>query len=253
MMSAMAVGSLLAAGITPAAASTHVKPRASITFTTVSVKPAANLVDGQVVNVKVTDAKGKTFNGTTTLYFAECSPLAVTKLSEDYCDTTNIGMVQNPTGSTASSTVTIHTSTAGDFKAANKAAVCGGFGHLKCIILVVDSTSTSTVTSFGESTIGFKDLRPASITKLASKKAIAVHKFLTLTAKVTHKGTTAPTGTVTFKDGKKKLKTVKEPKSGKVSIKVKFAKAGVQHITATYSGDKNYKGSVGKETVKVKK
>ncbi len=256
LMSALTAGSLIAAGMAPASASPRSHPAATIVFTTVKVTPSKNLVDKQSVKVKVTDMKGHTWagDGVTTLYFAECSPLAISKLSESYCDTTNIAVDPAPTGSTATANVTIHTSAAGDFDATNKKAVCGAGTHLSCVILVVNSTDTSTVTSFGDEAITFKDLRPASKTTLKSKSSVAVHKTLTLKVATTHvKGTAKPTGTVVIRDGKKKLKTVKESKSGKLTIKLTFKKAGKQHLTATYSGDANYKPSTGKKTVTVKK
>lgn len=258
LMSIIAAGSLIAATTAPVSASTPAHPGATIVFTTVKVTPAKNLVDKQVVKVNVTDQKSHTWSGdsVTTLYFAECSPLAVSKLSEDYCDTSNIATVTGTAlkGSTAKANLTIDTSTAGDFNAANKKAVCGGFGHLKCIVLVVDSTSTTTVTSFGQTPISFKDLRPLTKTKVTSKKTVKLHKALKFKVRTTHaKGTAHPTGKVVFRDGKKKLKTVKESKSGKVTFKGKFSKAGKHHITATYSGDKNYQPSVGKVTITVKK
>ena len=58
---------------------------------------------------------------------------------------------------------------------------------------------------------------------------------------------------MTFTANGKKLKAVKETKSGKVTFKHAFKKTGKYTIKATYSGSKAYKGSHGTKKIKVKK
>jgi hypothetical protein len=243
MMTLVAAGSLIVASGAPASA---------ITGITVTSNPKANLVDLQKVKMTATAPSGQNFNKTATLYFAECSPLAIKKLSEDYCDTTNVVAVNNPSGSTVSATITIHAGS--DFKAKNSAGVCGVGAALKCDLLVVDSMTVADVNFFGVANVSFKDLRTPTKTKVSSKKTVKAKKSLTFKAATTHtKGSTKPTGTVLFKDNGKKIGKVKLSSTGKATLKHKFKKAGKQHITATYSGDNTYKPSTGKETITVKK
>jgi hypothetical protein len=256
-MTLVGAGSLVAATMAPATAHPAARPAAgSIAIDTLKATPSTGLVDQQKVTVKVTAAAGHNFNKTPVLYVAECSSLAVTKLSVSYCDLnmSDMSMITSPSGTKATTSFTILTSAKGDFKPGSSKAVCGkGASLSNCILLVADSTTLADVTQFGQAPITFKDLRAASKTKVSSKKKVKVKKSLTLKAATTHKGTTKLTGTVTFFDNGKKLKKVKLSATGKATLKHTFKKAGKQHISVTYSGDNTYKPSRGKETVVVKK
>jgi hypothetical protein len=251
-MSVIATGALLIASGVPASAVTHgsvVKPP-RFTLATVTVTPSHKLADKQVVTV---DASG--FGSDTTLYVAECSSDVVAKQSLNYCDTTNFQTLTGVSGGAATTQFTVHSGT--DFQAPAKSAHCGGFSASgvaipNCLILVADSETVSDINFVGFKAIAFQDVRAISKTVVGGKKKITKGKSIVLTAKTSH-GSGAVTGTVIFKDNGKKIGSVKEKATGKVSLKHKFKKAGKQHITATFSGDATNKASTGKKTITVKK
>jgi len=257
LVTLVGAGALIAASVVPASAHPSARPAAGISVDGLTATPSKGLVDQQKVTVKVTAASGHNFNSTPALYIAECSSLAVSKLSVAYCDTnpSDIAVITSPSGKTASTTFTILTSAAGDFKPGTSKAVCGeGASLSNCILLVTDSTTLADVTQFGQAQIVFKDLRTATTTKVASKKTVKAKGSLTFKASTTHsKGSTKPTGTVVFMDNGKKIGKVKLSTTGKATLKHTFKKVGKQHIKAIYSGDNTYKPSTGKETITVKK
>jgi hypothetical protein len=240
-MSVIAAGSLIAATGAPAAAGTHAGVKPAYTLATMTVTPVKHLVDGQVVTVDLSN-----FGPTTTIYVAECAGSVLSKKSIKYCDTTNLVTLTGVTGGAATTPFTIHTGT--DFKAPK--GQCG-VPAPACLILASDSLNVKKINYVIFKQLGFKDVRALTKTKLIAKKKVKLGKKLTLVAKTTH-GSTKPTGTVTFLDNGKKLKTVKEPATGKAKLKHKFTKKGKQHITVKYSGDFNYKPSKAKEVIVVK-
>ena len=244
-MSVAVAGSLVAAAATPAAAQVH--PKFTIVSNGVTLTPATNLVNGQKVSLAI---KGFTFKGKgeSPLYVAECNS-GVVKFGLSYCDS-RVVTLPDVKGGKAKTPFTIRAGAG--FQPANPAAKCG-FGLKPCLIVVADNMDLSKVNLVAVATIGFKDTRPATRTKVAAKKKVAAHKALLIRASTTHaKGTAALSGKVTFFDNGKKIGAVKEKASGKVSLKHKFKKAGKQHIVAKYSGNKAYKPSKGKATVTVK-
>jgi Bacterial Ig-like domain (group 3) len=247
-MSVVAVGSLIAATTAPAAAA-HARPSALPKFATVTVSPSKNLVTGQTITVKAS----KFPKDTTTLYAAECAS-QITSLDQTACDLTPADIqVVTPTNGAATFKFTVHT-TGNGFAPVNTKSKCE-FGFT-CYIVVTNGATLATTTyvGFPLPAITFKDLRPLTHTKVTSKKTITAGKSLTIKAATTHaKGVGKPTGTVIFKANGKKIGKATETASGKVSLKHTFKKAGKEHITATYSGNKNYQPSTGKKTVTVKK
>jgi hypothetical protein len=246
LMSAMAVGSLLAAGITPAAASTHAKPLGITGFGTAVVTPATNLSNNQVVKVKAS----KFPKATTTLYAVECSAKAISTQDEGYCDTTMADLVATPaTNGAATFNFTIHTGAS--FHPA-KPAVCA-YPH-KCNIIVSDGSTLATTTTVAIPVITFKGV--GTLTKVTSKKkTITAKQALNFIATTIHgkASKTHLTGKVTFSVNGHRFASVTEKATGKVSAKHVFTKAGTYHITATYSGNNVYVKSIGKETIHVKK
>src|SRR5262249_1940460 len=90
----------------------------------------------------------------------------------------------------------------------------------------------------------------------------ATGQTVTLTATVTPNSGTPPTGTVTFTNGATTLGTAAVTQvivnqggfpvvTFQASINTSFASAGSPSLTATYSGDTNYTGSVGNNTLNV--
>lgn len=242
LMSVIAAGSLIAATGAPAvAAGAHAGAQPAYTFAAITVTPVKHLVDGQVVTVDLSK-----FGPTTKIYVAECAASVISKKSSKYCDRTNLVTLTGVTGGAATTPFTIHTGT--DFKAPK--GQCG-VPAPACLILAADSLNVKKINYVIFKQLGFKDTRALTTTKLIAKKKVKLGKKLTLVAKTTH-GVTKPTGTVTFLDNGKKLKTVKEPATGKAKLKHKFTKKGKQHITVKYSGDFNYKPSKAKEVIVVK-
>jgi Bacterial Ig-like domain (group 3) len=254
LMSAIAAGSLVAAAAMPAAAGTHSPRVSSATGPNLfgaTVTPNKDLVNNQVVKVSVT----KVPKGTPTLWTVECSS-QITTFDLTYCDQTSADEpTVTPTKTSATINFKIHTGAA--FLATHPGSSC--VFPRTCYIVVADGTTLTpnlpnTAKNVWFATVSFKDLRPATKTTVASKKAIKVHKSLTIKVATTHaKGTAKPTGTVKITDNGKKIASLKESTTGKLTIKHKFKKAGKQHIKVTYGGDKNYKPSSAKETVTVKK
>lgn len=243
-MSAVAAGSLIAASSAPAAAA-RANPNFTIVTGGVVVTPATNLANGQKVSLSI-----KGFSGDTTLFAAECSAAVASKQSFAYCDKRFITL-KNVKGGKATASFTVRGGTG--FEPTNPTAKCG-FGVPQCLIVVADSTVVTSINKVAFAGLTFKDSRPATKTKVTSKKTVKVHKSLTIKVATTHaKGTAKPTGTVTIRDNGKKIASHKEATTGKLTFKHKFKKAGKQHIKVTYSGDKNYKPSSAKETVTVKK
>ncbi|MCT8973248.1 RCC1 domain-containing protein [Microbaculum marinisediminis] len=74
---------------------------------------------------------------------------------------------------------------------------------------------------------------------------------ITIRLKAKKPSTGKPKGKLVLKDGRKKLGTFKV-RRGKASVKTRFAKSGKHKLKAVYKGDKNWKKSTGKKTVKVK-
>jgi hypothetical protein len=103
--------------------------------------------------------------------------------------------------------------------------------------LTVNSTSTPKVSS--------------KTTAAASPKTAKTRQDVKFSATVRSSGK-APTGTVTFWFGKRKLCTAKVS-GGKASCKAAFPHAGKKKITARYSGDSRHSASSGTVTVTIKR
>jgi hypothetical protein len=240
MMSALAVGSLIAT--TGVSASAAPLPG----FGTAVVTPHANLKNNQKVTIK---ASG--FGKATTLYAVECSSTAVSKISEDYCDSTAAHFVMTPAKNGAATfKFTIHTGA--DFTPTNTTGVPCNYPNT-CNIIVSDGTTLATTKFVAFPSITFAGVKTTTSVKPA-KKTIAKGKSVTFKIKTTHaKSSSKPTGKVTIFDNGKKIGSKKEPASGKLSWTHKFKKAGKQHIKVTYSGDKVFSASSGKSVITVKK
>jgi hypothetical protein len=244
----IALGTLLAMG---GSASAHSRTPNLTPTAKVVVKPATSLQNLQVVTVKVSQM-GATPNG---IHIAECDPRVATNNQDpNWCDLTDADVMNDDTALNGSATFqfTIHTGAA--FLATHKGATCTFGQHgSSCYIVATNDLAPpqGKPTAAGLAPIKFKDTRPTTKTTVkAPKKAKANSK---VSFKVTTKvGKIKPTGTVTLKDGKKKIGSAKETASGKVTIKGKI-KSGKNKITATYSGDANYQPSTGKATVTGKK
>jgi hypothetical protein len=242
-MSVIAAGSLVAT--TSATAAPH-SPHFTVITGGVTTSPASGtpLANNQKLKVTI-----KGFTGDTTLYVAECAAGVVKAQSFTYCDQTNVVTLTGVKGGKATTTFTVHSGTG--FKPGTPAAKCA-FKQPNCLLLVADSMTVADINKVGISGMAFKGI--VTHVKVTSKKTTTAGKTLLFKAVTTHaKGTGLPTGKVTFKVNGKKFKSVNEPKSGKVSAKHKFTKAGTYHITVTYAGNKIYGASTGKETVHVKK
>jgi hypothetical protein len=212
---------------------------------TVTVNHTTGLVDGQSVTVT---ASGFPVTATT-LYTTECSTQALATQNAAYCDT-DPSHASTITATGGGGTGTYKIRTGSDFSPGIKTAKCDNL-HLTCYLIVADGATSATTNHVGFATIHFKDTRATTTTKLKGAKSAKAKKKVTITATTKH-GKTAPTGTVTFKDGSKVVAKVKETKTGVVKAKIKVAK-GTNKIKAVYSGDINYKPSTGKFTVKGKK
>jgi len=234
---------------TSGTASAHAARPSIIPTGTVSINPSKGLIDGQTITIH---ASGFNPAAGTMLYAVECDPHAVAQQDESWCDV-KVADAATPVAATAGAgTLTFKILTGSAFKPTHKGAACDFAANShQCIIVVTDAKvpTASTIGGFANAT--FKDTRVASKTTLKGKKTAKANSKVTFTATTKGKGA-KPTGKVLFKDNGKKVGSVKEKASGKVTEKIKI-KAGKNKITATYSGDANFKTSTGKATVTGKK
>jgi hypothetical protein len=210
----------------------------------VTVSPHRNLTDGKMVKVTA-----KNFTAAVTAKSAtaaECSHAALKSKSINDCDVATATPVPINTSGNGSAQFKI---VAGKNYSDMNGGKCGG--RHRCIITVVDNPFAPTQEAAG--VISFKVAKKATHTKLKSKDSVDKGKKLTLTIKTTHKGSAKLSGKVTIKANGTKIAKVKETKSGKLHVKVKFTKTGKEKLTAHYGGNKKFKGSTGKETIKVTK
>ncbi|HKR28776.1 MAG TPA: Ig-like domain repeat protein [Acidobacteriaceae bacterium] len=90
----------------------------------------------------------------------------------------------------------------------------------------------------------FNVARQRSVTSInASPLIISLGGKITLTASVAPAVSGAPTGTVTFYDGKTQIGTAVSLTNGKATLVWSNPGLGLHSITAVYSGDKNFLGS----------
>jgi hypothetical protein len=233
---ALATGAALMA-TAPVAASAAVAP-------TVSVKPHTNLTNGQMVTVTAKNFTAAVPNKSATA--AECSHAALKSKSISDCDIQTATPVPVDNSGNGSAKFTI---VSGSSYSDGNGGKCGG-SH-SCIITVVDNPLAPTEEAAGK--ISFKGAKAATHTKVTSKDSVDKGKKLTLKIRTTHKGAGKLSGKVTITANGHKIAKVKEKKSGKLRVKVSFKKTGKEKIVAKYGGNKKFKGSRGKETIKVTK
>jgi hypothetical protein len=211
----------------------------------VTVSPHKHLTNGKMVKVTA-----KHFTAAVTgksALAAECSHAALKSKSINDCDVATATQV--PVNNSGNGSAQFKIVTGANYTD-NNGGKCGG--KHSCIITVVDNALSPTQEAAGA--ISFTAAKKATHTKLTSKKdSVDKGKKITLTIKTTHKGSAKLSGKVTIKANGTKIAKVKETKSGKLHVKVKFASTGKEKLTAHYGGNKKFKGSTGKETIKVTK
>jgi hypothetical protein len=210
----------------------------------VSVKPHTNLKNGAMVTVTAKNFTAAVTAGAATA--AECSHAALKSKDINDCDiqTATPVPVDNSGNGTAQFKIV-----SGSSYTDNNGGKCGG--NRSCIITVVDTPFGTTQEA--AAAISFHGAKAATHTKIKSKDSVDKGKKLTLKIRTTHKGAGKLSGKVTITANGHKIAKVKEKKSGKVSVKVKFTKTGKEKIVAHYGGNKKFKGSSGKEKIKVTK
>jgi Bacterial Ig-like domain (group 3) len=233
---ALATGAAVMA-TAPVAASAAAAP-------SVTVSPHRNLTNGK--QVKVTAKHFTAAVAGKSALAAECSHAALKTKSINDCDVSTATMV--PVNNSGNGSAKFKIVTGADYTD-NNHGKCGG--RHSCIITVVDNALMPTQEA--AATISFKVAKKATHTRLTSKDSVDKGKKLTLTIKTTHKGAGKLSGKVTIKANGTKIAKVKETKSGKLHVKVKFTKTGKEKLTAHYGGNGKFKGSTGKETIKVTK
>jgi Bacterial Ig-like domain (group 3)/Neocarzinostatin family len=240
-LSVLASGLMIATATTGAGVAAAAQRAPSVVpNATVTISPKSQLVDGEHVTVHMSgfnDPDG------TTLHIGQCSFQIFQHQEEKYCGITAQGTTATTTGGAATTTFTVRTKSWKPQKAGLKCNPTNA-----CDIIVTDNLDPSKVTYAGFAAL---DLGKKTKTTVSGKKKLKAGASLKLTSKTTN--TFKPTGTVTFKDGKKTIKKVKESASGVAKVTEKHLKAGTHKITAVYSGDPNNKTSKGSLTVKVKK
>jgi hypothetical protein len=209
----------------------------------VTATPHSKLVNGKSVAIKATGFAAAD-NSSPTVVVAECSVAVVKSGSTNDCDlsTAKPITVANKVG-----TGTLTVLTGKNYKD-NDGGKCNAANS--CVAVVENLGNTKEV---GGAVVTFKAPLAATKTKLTSKKTVTKGKKLTFTVKTAPKGTANFSGKVAFTANGKKIGSVKETKSGKVTFKHAFKKAGKYTIKATYSGNKAYKGSHGTRKITVKK
>ncbi|HEX3824000.1 MAG TPA: Ig-like domain repeat protein [Mycobacteriales bacterium] len=243
-MPVVVFGSALAMGGSASAHSSA--PRTINPSGILTVTPGKNLVDNQVVTLKESGL-GSTPEG---LYAALCDPRVVSgSQNPNYCDVVPADGAQEPDDTDGAGTFTFTIHSGADFKGTAKGAECdfGSPAH-QCVIVVTNAPVNPTAASF--TYVTFKDTRATSKTKLKGKKSAKAKSKVTFKITTTGKGSPKPTGTVVIKDNGKKVAKVKE-KNGKATAKFKIKK-GKNKLTAAYSGNKVFKPSTAKATIKGK-
>jgi hypothetical protein len=211
----------------------------------VSVKPHTKLTDGKMVTVTAKNFTAAVTAGSATA--AECSHAALKSKSINDCDVATATPV--PVNNSGNGSAKFKVVSGSDYSD-NNGGKCGGT-H-KCIITVVDNPFTTTQEA--AAAISFKVARKATVTTLTSRKdSVDKGKKITLRIKTTHKGAGKLSGFVTIKANGTKIAKVKEHKSGKLRVKVKFKKTGTKKLSAHYSGNKKFKGSTGRTKITVTK
>jgi hypothetical protein len=243
-MPVVVFGSMLAMGGSASAHSSA--PRAITPSGILTVTPGKNLVDKQVVTLKESGL-GSTPTG---IYAALCDPRVLQgSQNPNYCDVVPADGAQEPSDTDGSGTFSFTIHSGADFKATAKGAECDfGSPQHQCVIVVTNAPVNPTAASFAYVT--FKDTRAASKTTLKGKKSAKAKSKVTFKVATTGKGSPKPTGTVVIKDNGKKVAKVKE-KNGKATAKFKIKK-GKNKLTAAYSGNKVFKPSTAKATIKGK-
>lgn len=243
-LSVVTAGMMVAASTTGAGATTAAHRAPSVVpNATVTITPSKQLVNGEQITVHMSGF------GTTagkTLHIGECSSQIFQHQSQDYCAVPSQATTATTDASgNATATYTVRTKT---WKPNNTSLhlKCDPRANHACDIIVADSLDPNMVQFAGFASL---DLGKNTKTKLSGRSHVTAGSKLKLTAKTTN--TFHPKGKVTFKDGKKTIKKVKEKASGVVKITEKHMKPGRHKITATYSGDPNNKTSKGKLKVKV--
>ncbi len=209
----------------------------------VTATPHSKLVNNGSVAIKATGFAAAD-NSSPTVVVAECAAAVVKSGSTNDCD---LSTAKPVTVASKVGTGTLTVLTGKNYKD-NDGGKCNAANA--CYAVVENLGNTKEV---GGAKVTFKSPQAATKTKVASKKTVAKGKKLTFTVKTTPKGTASFSGKVTFTANGKKLKVVKETKSGKVTFKHAFKKAGKYTIKATYSGNKAYKTSHGTKKINVKK
>jgi Big-like domain-containing protein len=215
-------------------------PAASaLSFGSVKATPAAHLVDGQSISLKVAG-----FGTATTAYVIQCDQRVTSSQDQTYCDQTpaHVG-VQPLTDGAATFDYTVHAGAG--FGATHTGARCDALHPCELIVSDTPTNPPNTVA------ITEVDFGWATRTVVYSRTTVKAHHDVTFTAVTTRaKGNVAPTGKVVFRDNGTKFATVTETSFGIVKAVHKMSK-GKHTITATYSGDSLFDTSHGKETVKV--
>jgi Bacterial Ig-like domain (group 3) len=213
----------------------------------VTVSPHTNLTNGQKVTVTA-----KNFTAAVTAKSAtaaECSHAALKSKSISDCDVSTATPVPVNTSGNGSATFTI---VSGATYTDMNGGKCGG--NNACIITVVDTPFGTTQEAAAPITFkGAKVAKKATHTKITGKDSVDKGKKITLKIKTTHKGAGKLSGKVTIRANGKKIASVKEKKSGKLTVKLSFKKTGKEKIVAHYGGNKKFKASSGKKTIKVTK
>jgi hypothetical protein len=249
LLAVVSSGSILLASATPASA---------VNFATATASPNSNLVQGQTITVTTSGFPASDVGGT--MYVFECASQALATQDVSYCDTTVADSNNTQTfvasGTGAGGPSPFNVVTGSNFKPTHAGAACGFNSNPAatsnhCFVVVSDTATQTDTTTVAPASISFKDTRSATKTKVSGPKKAKAGGKLKLKAKTT--GGAALSGSVVFKDGKKKIAKVKEKASGVVKAVEKKLKPGKHKITATYSGNSKNKGSKGTLKVKVKK
>jgi hypothetical protein len=230
---ALATGAALLA-TAPVAANAAAAP-------SVTASPHKNLNNGQTITVSEKGFSNPSSGAGLTV--GECSQAVVKSMNAlADCNLGNVGMI--PAGKKSTKLTVVSNKSYSDADG-NK---CDP--KTSCLVVVTDNPLAPTV--FAAAKITFSN-QQATHTKIKGKDSVDKGKKLKLTIKTTHKGAGKLSGKVTITANGKKIAKAKETKSGKVSVKLKFKKTGKEKIVAQYGGDKKFRASSGKKTIKVTK
>jgi hypothetical protein len=216
----------------------------------VTINPSTGVTDKESITVDVSNFTASVSQNSNQTLVTECSKGALAYQSDPskaigFCDTSALGDVPVDKNGNGSGPFTVP---AGKDYSDSSGGKCDA--NNTCYIAVASDIGFTQL-AFTPVTFASSVITPnTTTTTVGVKGKLVAGKTVTATAITTPGGSLS--GKVKFTDNGKKVGTVSETASGKVTEKVKLVK-GKNTITATYSGNSTNTSSAGSKTVTAKR